>query len=138
MAKPVFALFDYFKIGATAETLFTVDGLTKLNPKTTKEVKKRYRLAEKGYEVQDVFGIEKCFEIEGELTDDEGTQLLISKEDAQGEEAKVFYEFTDNNVKYTGTLVVDITTVGGVANDLITFSGTLYVYGKPNKEVVEG
>ena len=138
MSKPVFSLFDFFKIGETAENMLTVDGLTKLNPKTTKEVKKRYLLVEKGYEVQDVYGIAKCFEVEGEVTDDEGTQLLVSKEDAQGEEAKIFYEFIENNIKYTGILVADITIVGGAANDIITFSGTLYVYGKPTKETIEG
>lgn len=138
MARPVFSLFDFFKIGETADSMFTIGGLTKLNPKTTKEVKKRYLLEDKGWEVQDVYGIEKCFEIEGELVEDEGTQLLVSKEDAQGDEAKVFFEFIDNNTKYTGTLVVDVTTVGGATNDIITFSGTLYVYGKPNKEIVEG
>ena len=78
MSAPVFSLFDNFKIGKTQETLFTIKGLTKLNPKTTKEVKKRYLLSEKGHEVQDVYGIEKALEVDGEVMSDEGTQLLIS------------------------------------------------------------
>lgn len=138
MARPVFSLFDFFKIGETQESLHTIGGLTKLNPKTTKEVKKAYLLENKGWETQEVYGIEKAFEIEGEVTDDEGTIFLISKEDAQGEDAKAIFEFVDEKTKYTGTVVVDITTAGGNANDLITFSGTLYVYGKPTKEIVEG
>ena len=138
MVRPVFSLFDNFKVKANGEFV-TIAGLTKLNPKTTKEIKKRYRLEDKGWEIQDIYGIEKAFEVEGEVLgdgEDEGNNFIVSLEDAQGDEAKVEFEFVDGTTKYTGTLVVDITTQGGATNDIIMFTGTFYVYGKPTKEVV--
>ena len=83
--------------------------------------------------------IEKAFEVEGEVLgdgEDIGNNFIVSLEDAQGDEAKVEFEFVDGTTKYTGTLVVDITTQGGATNDIIMFTGTFYVYGKPTKEVV--
>lgn len=141
MVKPVYSLFDNFKIGSTANALHTIAGLTQLNPQTSHEANTRYRLDHKGWAITDIFGINKSFQVTGEVLapgEDDGNDLIVSMEDKNGDEAVLYFEYVLGNTKYSGQVACDITTNGGESNNIITFSGTLYIYGEPTKTTING
>lgn len=141
MVKPVYSLFDTFKIGPTANSLYTVAGLTQLNPQTSHEANTRYRLDHKGWAITDIFGINKQLQVQGEVLapgEDDGNDFIVSMEDKNGSEAVAYFEFVEGNTKYSGQVACDITTNGGESNNIITFSGTLYIYGEPTITTVQG
>lgn len=141
MVKPVYSLYDNFKIGTSANDLHTVAGLTQLNPQTQHEANTRYRLDHKGWAITDIFGINKQLQVTGEVLapgEDAGNDLIVSMEDANGEDAVLYFEYVVGNTKYAGQIACDITTAGGDSNTIITFSGTLYIYGKPTITTVVG
>lgn len=136
---PVFALYDTFKIGKTQENMVPVAGITQFNPSTTKNANTRYRWEFKGWAVTDLIGIQKQvainFEVLGQKPNgdpvDEGNHLLCSLENAQMDEARLFYEYELEGLKYQGVAAFDVQIQGGDSNSILTGTGTMYLYGKP-------
>lgn len=136
---PVFALYDTFKVGKDQNNMVSVAGITQFNPSTTKNAQTRYRWEHKGWAVTDLIGIQKqvalTFEVLGQKPNgdpvDEGNHLLCSLENAQMDEARLFYEYVLEGLKYEGVAAFDVQIQGGDSNSILTGSGTMYLYGKP-------